>query len=48
MKKRNKYILGGFISGLTLSLLASLHLYTYSNRMINRIKDNNCWNDEGY
>lgn len=48
MKKRNKIILTSFISGLALSLLASLHLYTYSNRKLREIQNNDCWNKEGY
>ncbi len=45
MKKINRFILGGFISGLVLSLLTSIHLYTYSDRKISEIADNDCWDE---
>lgn len=48
MKKRNKYILGGIISTFVLLLLTILHLYTYSNKKINEIKNDDCWNENGY
>jgi len=48
MEKRNKFVFGGFIFGFILSLLASLHLYTYSNKRIREIRNNDCWNEDGY
>jgi len=48
MKKKNKFLLKGFIVGLAASILASLHLYIYSDNKISSIKDNDCWNDDGY
>lgn len=43
MKKINRFIFGGFVSGLTFTLLATLNVYSHLNKKMREMRNNDWW-----